>query len=57
MTFFARCLPIIVNILKSGYFKQDASNKIEFTVLHYSHQSVLTLKDSFGLGIPNSSYA
>ena len=57
MTFFARCLPIIVNILKSGYFKQDASNKREFTVLHYSHQSVLTLKDSFGLGIPNSSYA
>ena len=57
MTFFARCLPIIVNILKSGYFKQDASNKSEFTVLHYSHQSVLTLKDSFGLGIPNSSYA
>ena len=57
MTFFARCLPIIVNILKSGYFKQDASNKREFTVLHYSHQSVPTLKDSFGLGIPNSSYA
>ena len=53
MTFFTRCLPIIVNILKSGYFKQDASNKREFTVLH----SVLTLKDSFGLGIPNSSYA
>ena len=29
MTFFARCLPIIVNILRSGYFKQDASNKRE----------------------------
>ena len=52
------CQKAGVNVLRSGYFKQDAvPNKREFTVLHYSHQSILTLKDSFGLGIPNSSYA